>query len=101
MGAVIVGKSKFSAFASFEEATDQWIGFHAPFNPRADGYQSPSGSTSGGATSLAGYKWLGFSIGTDSTYKLPCSYTKAHLDSEWEYSLAGSLERALWSPGYW
>ncbi|PVH71861.1 putative amidase [Cadophora sp. DSE1049] len=67
LGAVIVGKTKLCAFASSEEATDQWIDFHPPFNPRADGYQSPSGSTSGGATSLAGYQWLDFSIGTDTS----------------------------------
>lgn len=66
MGAVIVGKTKMCAFASSEEATDQWIDFHAPFNPRADGYQSPSGSTTGGAAGLASYEWLDFSVGTDS-----------------------------------
>lgn len=70
LGAVIVGKTKLSAFASSEEATDQWIDFHPPFNPRADGYQSPSGSTSGGATCVAGYDWLDFSVGTDSTTEL-------------------------------
>lgn len=66
LGAVLVGKTKLSAFASAEEPTDQWIDFHAPFNPRADTYQSPSGSTTGGATALAGYSWLDASIGTDS-----------------------------------
>ncbi len=49
LGAVIVGKTKMCAFASSEEATDQWIDFHAPFNPRADGYRSSSGSTTRGA----------------------------------------------------
>jgi Asp-tRNA(Asn)/Glu-tRNA(Gln) amidotransferase A subunit family amidase len=68
MGAVIVGKTKMCAFASSEAATDQWIDFHAPFNPRADMYQSPSGSTTGGATALAGYDWLDYSVGTDSTF---------------------------------
>ncbi|KAK3933741.1 putative amidase [Diplogelasinospora grovesii] len=67
LGAVVVGKTKMCAFASSEEATDQWIDFHAPFNPRADGYQSPSGSTTGGAVSLAAYDWLDFSVGTDTT----------------------------------
>ncbi|OTA54709.1 putative amidase [Hypoxylon sp. EC38] len=67
LGAVIVGKTKMCAFASSEEATDQWIDFHAPFNPRGDGYQSPSGSTTGGASALASYPWLDFSIGTDTT----------------------------------
>jgi hypothetical protein len=66
-GAIIVGKTKMCSFASSEEATDGWIDFHAPFNPRADGCQSSSGSTTGGATSLAGYDWIDFSIGTDTT----------------------------------
>ena len=66
LGAVIVGKTKMSAFASAEEPTDQWIDYHCPFNPRGDMYQSPSGSTNGGAAALAGYHWLDFSIGTDS-----------------------------------
>jgi Asp-tRNA(Asn)/Glu-tRNA(Gln) amidotransferase A subunit family amidase len=71
LGAILVGKTKMSAFASSEEATDQWIDFHAPFNPRADGYQSPSGSTAGGASGLAAYEWLDFSVGTDSKLCLP------------------------------
>ena len=66
LGAVLVGKTVMCSFASSEEATDQWIDFQAPFNPRGDGYQSPSGSTTGGGTSLAAYDWLDYSIGTDS-----------------------------------
>jgi Asp-tRNA(Asn)/Glu-tRNA(Gln) amidotransferase A subunit family amidase len=66
LGAVILGKTKLCAFASSEEATDQWIDFHAPFNPRADGYQSPGGSTVGGAVALAGCDWIDYSVGTDS-----------------------------------
>lgn len=66
LGAVVVGKSKTSAFLSSEEPTDQWIDFHAPFNPRGDGYQTPAGSTNGGAAALAGYPWLDYSVGTDS-----------------------------------
>ncbi|KAK8059413.1 amidase signature enzyme [Apiospora saccharicola] len=67
LGAVLVGKTVMCSFASSEEATDQWIDFQAPFNPRGDGYQSPSGSTTGGGTSLAAYDWLDCSIGTDTT----------------------------------
>ncbi|KAK7981653.1 amidase domain-containing protein [Apiospora saccharicola] len=67
LGAVFVGKTVMCSFASSEEATDQWIDFPAPFNPRGDGYQSPSGSTTGGGTSLAAHEWLDFSIGTDTT----------------------------------
>jgi Asp-tRNA(Asn)/Glu-tRNA(Gln) amidotransferase A subunit family amidase len=66
-GAKVIGKTKMCSFASSEEATDGWIDFHAPFNPRADGYQSSSGSTTGGATSLAGHDWVDVSIGTDTT----------------------------------
>ena len=40
LGAVVVGKSKMSAFASSEAPTDQWVDFHAPFNPRGDGYKN-------------------------------------------------------------
>jgi Asp-tRNA(Asn)/Glu-tRNA(Gln) amidotransferase A subunit family amidase len=67
LGAVIVGKTKLSAFASEQVPTDQWIDYHCPFNPRGDFYQSPSASTTGGGASLAGYPWLDYSIGTDST----------------------------------
>lgn len=55
-----------SSFAGADEATDQWIDYHAPFNPRADFYQTPSGSTTGGAVSLAGYSFVDISVGTDS-----------------------------------
>lgn len=71
LGAVFVGKTIMCSFASSEEATDQWIDFHPPFNPRSDGHQSPSGSTTGGATGLAAYDWLDYSIGTDSRWLLP------------------------------
>lgn len=66
LGAVIVGKTKMTSFASPEEPTDQWVDFHCSFNPRGDGYQSPSSSSTGAATSLAGYEWLDFSIAGDS-----------------------------------
>jgi Asp-tRNA(Asn)/Glu-tRNA(Gln) amidotransferase A subunit family amidase len=66
LGAVVIGKSKMSSFASSEEPTDQWIDFHAPFNPRGDGYQTPAGSSNGAAAALSGYSWLDFSLGTGS-----------------------------------
>lgn len=102
LGAVVVGKTKMCAFASAEEATDQWIDFHAPFNPRADGYQTPSGSTTGGGASLAAYDWLDFSIGTDS--KFLCSRPRQHsrgkrltsCHSNGKYSLASSEEWSIW-----
>jgi Asp-tRNA(Asn)/Glu-tRNA(Gln) amidotransferase A subunit family amidase len=68
LGAIVLGKTKMSAFASSDEPTDQWIDYHCPFNPRGDGYQSPSGSSAGAAVSVAGYDWLDISIGTDSKF---------------------------------
>ena len=38
----------------------------SPFNPRGDGYQLPSSSSSGSAAAAAGYDWLDFTIGTDT-----------------------------------
>ncbi|KAJ5726210.1 uncharacterized protein N7483_007567 [Penicillium malachiteum] len=43
------------------------LDFHAPFNPRGDGYQTPAGSSNGAAAALAGYPWLDYSIGTDTS----------------------------------
>ncbi|KAL4936545.1 amidase signature domain-containing protein [Aspergillus oleicola] len=65
-GAVIIGKTKMTQFASSDEPTDQWIDFHCPVNPRGDEYQSPSGSSSGAAAALAGYPWLDYSVAGDS-----------------------------------
>lgn len=79
LGVVIVGKTKTTSFASSDEPTDQWVDFHCPTNPRGDKYQSPSGSTTGGAAALAGYSWLDASIGTDS--KIVPSTVQARLKS--------------------
>ncbi|CZR60710.1 uncharacterized protein PAC_10606 [Phialocephala subalpina] len=50
----------------FVMATCDWIDYHAPFNPRADGYQDPSGSSAGSAAAIATYEWVDFAIGTDT-----------------------------------
>lgn len=49
-----------------EEPTE-CVDFQAPFNPRADGYQSPAGSSSGSGAAIASYDWLDITIGTDTT----------------------------------
>lgn len=67
LGAVVVGKTKLCSFASAEEPTDQWVDYHCPFNPRGDFYQTPSGSTTGGEASTAGYDWMDIAVGTDTT----------------------------------
>ena len=65
-GAQIVGLTKLSSMIGKEEPTEA-TDYHAPFNPRGDGYQSPAGSSSGSAAAVAAYSWLDFAIGTDTT----------------------------------
>jgi Asp-tRNA(Asn)/Glu-tRNA(Gln) amidotransferase A subunit family amidase len=68
LGAVIVGKTKVSQFASGEK----WVDAQAPWNPRADQYQDPSGSSAGAGVALAGYEWLEYAVGEDGMWdRLP------------------------------
>lgn len=64
-GVVVIGKTKMSAFGNWEEPI-QYTDYPAPWNPRADRYQSPGGSSSGSASAVAAYEWLDIAIGTDS-----------------------------------
>lgn len=70
-GAVVVGKTSLSAFAGSEVPPAQCIDYFPPWNVRGDGYQGPSGSSSGAASAAAGYEWLDHSIGTDSEHPIP------------------------------
>ena len=70
LGFVIVGKLKCTQFADSEWPTCDWIDYHAPFNPRGDGYLTTSGSSAGSAAAIASYPWLDFSLGTDSKWAL-------------------------------
>ncbi|KAM0712014.1 hypothetical protein Q7P37_011108 [Cladosporium fusiforme] len=65
-GAILVGKMKTSQFAVGETATADWVDYHAPLNPRADGYQDPSSSSAGPAAGIAAYPWLDVSLGSDT-----------------------------------
>ncbi|EKM49751.1 uncharacterized protein PHACADRAFT_201444 [Phanerochaete carnosa HHB-10118-sp] len=65
-GAIIVAKSKASQFANGETATDDWVDYHAPYNPRGDGYQDGSSSSTGSGTSIAAYSWLDYAVGSDT-----------------------------------
>ncbi|KAI5359507.1 putative amidase [Septoria linicola] len=65
-GAVIVGKMVTSQFANGEEATADWVDYHSPFNPRGDGYQDPSSSSSGPGAGAASYAWLDLTLGSDT-----------------------------------
>lgn len=64
-GAHIVGTTKLASFAATEEPIE-CVDFQAPWNPRADGYQSPAGSSSGSGAAIASYSWLDIAIGSDS-----------------------------------
>ncbi|CAG8371447.1 unnamed protein product [Penicillium salamii] len=65
-GAIVIGKLKSTQFGESEWATD-WVDYHAPWNPRADGYQTPSASSSGSVAAVAAYDWLDLATGTDYT----------------------------------
>ncbi len=65
LGAKIVGTTKLASFAATEEPIE-CIDFQAPWNPRADGHQSPAGSSSGSGAAIASYSWLDIAIGSDS-----------------------------------
>jgi Asp-tRNA(Asn)/Glu-tRNA(Gln) amidotransferase A subunit family amidase len=54
LGAVIVGKTKLNAMLVREEAME-CVEFLAPYNPRGDGYQTSSGSSSGSCAALDAY----------------------------------------------
>jgi Asp-tRNA(Asn)/Glu-tRNA(Gln) amidotransferase A subunit family amidase len=66
-GAEIVGTTKLASFAATEEPVE-CIDYQAPWNPRADGYQSPAGSSSGSGAAVAAYEWLDITIGSDSEH---------------------------------
>ena len=63
LGAIIVGKTRSTQFGDSEWATCDYIDYHAPFNSRGDGYQTPSGSSSGSGAAMAAYDWLDAATG--------------------------------------
>ncbi|KAF2130417.1 amidase signature enzyme [Dothidotthia symphoricarpi CBS 119687] len=65
-GAVIVGKMVTSQFANGEVATADWVDYHEAFNPRGEGYQDTSSSSSGGGAGEASYPWLDVTLGSDT-----------------------------------
>ena len=94
---MIVGKTKTTQFADSEWPTGDWVDYHAPFNPVADGYQGTSGSSAGSAAAVAAYPWLDFAIGTDSkTCKLCSDHLCANKISIGKHSGTGYRPRNLW-----
>ena len=49
-----LGLTKLSPMIARQEPSDA-VDFHTAFNSRADGYQSPAGSSSGSAVCVAAY----------------------------------------------
>lgn len=95
LGFVIVGKVKTTQFADSEWSTCDWIDYHAPFNPRGDGYLTTSGSSAGSAAAIASYNWLDFTLATDSAYFIsPLTLTDFLLSSR-KYSCTCRSPRDL------
>ncbi|KAL8893208.1 MAG: hypothetical protein Q9192_005493 [Flavoplaca navasiana] len=65
-GAILVGKMKTSQFANGEVATADWVDYHEPFNPRGDGYQDTSSSSSGPGSLMGSCPWLDLALGSDT-----------------------------------
>jgi hypothetical protein len=66
LGAVLVGKMGTVQFANGDRPTADWVDLHAPFNPRGDGYEDPSGSSTGPGVGVGAYEWLDLSLGSDT-----------------------------------
>ncbi|EHY56091.1 hypothetical protein HRR83_006537 [Exophiala dermatitidis] len=64
-GAVLVGKLKTTEFAEGLDP-NEWIDDDCPYNPRGDGRQKPSSSSTGSAVAAAAYDWIDFTVGTDT-----------------------------------
>ncbi|XDG08062.1 hypothetical protein ABKA04_007677 [Annulohypoxylon sp. FPYF3050] len=65
-GAVVVGKNHLSEFAYAGTDVPEHVDYILPFNPRGDGYSSPSDSSGGSGAAVASYDWLDVSMGSDT-----------------------------------
>ncbi|KAK6212264.1 hypothetical protein LQW54_005395 [Pestalotiopsis sp. IQ-011] len=64
-GAVLLGKLRCCQFGDGQDPLER-LEEVTPTNPRGDGFQKPSGSSSGSAAACASYGWLDFTVGTDT-----------------------------------
>ncbi|KXJ89072.1 amidase signature domain-containing protein [Microdochium bolleyi] len=64
-GAVMVGKMRCCQWCDGQDPLER-LEEPTPTNPRGDGFQKPSGSSSGSAAGAASYSWLDFTVGTDT-----------------------------------
>ncbi|RJE22499.1 Glutamyl-tRNAGln amidotransferase [Aspergillus sclerotialis] len=65
-GAVIVGLQKPAQFCNGGTLMADWVDYHAPFNPRGDGYQDTASSSAGAGSSIGSYEWLDLAVGSDT-----------------------------------
>lgn len=100
-GAEILGLANMCSTVLFQHPT-QCIDFAAPFNPRGDGYQSPSGGSSGSAAAIASYEWLDVAVASDckiwpatSTLLRYTGNMKLILHSPWNAATASGRLPAL------
>lgn len=66
LGAIIVGKTRLSQFATGQYGTADNVDYGVPFNIRGDGYQDASSSSSGSGASAAAYDFLDLALGSDT-----------------------------------
>ncbi|KAK8127822.1 amidase signature enzyme [Apiospora sp. TS-2023a] len=64
-GAVMVGKLRCTQWCDGQDPLERFEEV-TPTNPRGDGWQKPSSSSSGSASACASYTWLDFTVGTDT-----------------------------------
>lgn len=101
-GAIIVGKTRLGAFAVSEVPPEKCIDYFPPCNPRGDGYQGPSGSSSGAGSTVASYDWVDITVGTDSKETFHTIYLKnTTADSISKLAATGSIRMLAASYGLW
>ncbi|WVN87064.1 uncharacterized protein L203_102240 [Cryptococcus depauperatus CBS 7841] len=66
-GCALVGKTKTSQMMMVGYTIEGTYDDLYPFSPRGDQYQSCGSSSSGSACALAGYPWLDYAVGSDTT----------------------------------
>ncbi|KAL9611299.1 MAG: hypothetical protein Q9167_004063 [Letrouitia subvulpina] len=70
VGAHLLGTMKLGSLIAKEEPTES-ADIHAPFNARADGYQSAWSSSGGSGAAIGAYDRLDFTLGSDSKKRSP------------------------------
>ena len=83
VGVQILGKLHLSSFALKEDPAE-CVDYQVPFNPRADGYQTPAGSSSGSSAATASNDFLDITLATDSKSSEGELFTLAWILIQWK-----------------